>query len=253
MAISRLGRGWWRVIAGAAIVAGGAGGGCSSRSEYLRTKYQLDSVAMADRAGAAMSPPVAQTVQLASADKDLSQVPMDRRVVVYTAGFEIVVSDVSESLKAAERIAGDMGGYVQKVDGDRISIRVPVAKYETAIAEVERLGRVTRREVEALDVTEEYVDLKARLKNALAVKARLDALLAKAEDTKAALEIEKELKRVSEEIEQLQAKLELINNRVALSTITILFQRVAPAGPDPRVARLPFAWLQQLDPHRLWQ
>ena len=89
------------------------------------------------------------------------------------------------------------------------------------------------------------------MKNAMAVRERLSALLAKAENVQAALEVEKELNRVGEEIERLQAKIELLKNRVAYSTITINFERVYRAAPTPQLMKLPFTWLHDLDPKRL--
>lgn len=227
--------------------------GCMRNDEFLRNKFALPPPSPAERAMAAKSPPIRQTAQLASADKDLTAIPHDQRVMIYTASLVVVVADAEEAIRQATRLAAEFHGHVQKIDGDEIVIRVPVARYDEALAAIEHMGTVSHRQVEATDVTEEFVDLKARLKNARAVKARLEALLAKAEDVKAAIEVEKELKRVAEEVEQLEAKLELINNRVALSTIAIRFVRIAAATIDPRAMQLPFPWLRQLDPYRLWR
>jgi len=176
-----------------------------------------------------------------------------QRIVIYNAGYRTVVKDIEASLKATEAIAAELDGWVQKIRGESITIRVPVANYREAANRVEKLGRIAHRELEAADVTEEYVDLEARLKNAKAVRTRLEALLEKAEDVKAALEVEKELNRVGEEIERLEGKLKLLKNRVAYSTITVTFERVYRTAPTPQLMRLPFHWLKQLDPNRLSQ
>ncbi|HVP12756.1 MAG TPA: DUF4349 domain-containing protein [Phycisphaerae bacterium] len=175
----------------------------------------------------------------------------EKRIVVYTAALTIVVPEVEAALKQVEALAAEYGGWVQEIRGDRISIRVPAAAYSDAEARVESLGRVTSRQLEAADVTEEYVDLEARLKNAMAVRERLSALLAKAETVQAALEVEKELNRVGEEIERLQAKIELLKSRVAYSTITVSFERIYRSAPTPQLMKLPFPWLHELDPKRL--
>jgi len=190
---------------------------------------------------------------LAAAGDDLREVPIGQRVVVYTAAFRIVVHDVFVAVQDTRRIAQEMGGYVQRIQGDAVTIRVPAERFQAAVERLEALGQVSHREVEATDVTDEYVDLQARLKNAQAVRERLVALLQKAEDVKSALEVEKELNRVGAEIEQLQAKIEVLKNRVAYSTITVTFERVAQQTHFRGVARLPFAWLRELDPNRLWQ
>lgn len=182
-----------------------------------------------------------------------SKAPTGRRIVIYTANFRIVVKEIEASIKRTESLAIDFGGWVQEIRGDRISIRVPVAKYQEVVKHIESLGRVAHRELQAADVTEEYIDLEARLKNAVAVRARLKALLEKAEDVKAAVEVEKELKRIGEEIERLQAKLELMKNRIAYSTISVTFERIYRTAPPTQLMKLPFRWLSELDPNRLTQ
>jgi hypothetical protein len=175
----------------------------------------------------------------------------EKRIVIYTATLTIVVPEIEAAIKQVETLTAEFGGWVHEIRGDRITIRVPAATYTEAESRVEALGRVTNRVLEAADVTAEYVDLEARLKNALAVRERLTALLAKAEGVQAALEVEKELKRVGEEIERFQAQLDLLKNRVAYSTITISFERVYRAAPTPQLMKLPFDWLHELDPKRL--
>jgi hypothetical protein len=202
------------------------------------------------------SDPVCSGVRaaLATAKETLGAVPLDQRVVVYTAGYRIVVKDVPEAIHTMEQMAETLGGYVQRIDGDQITIRVPAEHFEETASRVENLGRVAYRNLEATDTTEEYVDLQARLRSAMNVRTRLEELLARAEDVKAALAVEKELARVNQEIEQLQAKLELLKNQVTFSTITVAFERAAPKVSGPRqLGQLPFDWLRELDPDRLYR
>ncbi len=175
----------------------------------------------------------------------------DKRIVVYTARYRLVVREIESAIAETEKLAAEFGGWVQAIQGDSITFRVPADRYEQATERVEALGRVSERDLQAADVTEEYVDLEARLKNAQAVRQRLLTLLDKAENVTAALEVEKELGRIGQEIEQLQGKLELLKNRVAYSTITATFERVFRTPPARQLVRLPFDWLQELDPNRL--
>lgn len=177
---------------------------------------------------------------------------VDRRFMVYTARIRLIVHDLAVSANHMREIAEQFGGYLLQSEGDSVTIRVPAEKYEAAVGRVEALGQVTSRSIQAQDVTEEYVDLEARLRNAQAVHDRLVALLQKAEDSKAALAIEIELKRVGEEIEQLTAKLTLLKSRVAFSTITAAFSRVAQQNTFTATVQLPFYWLRELNPNRLW-
>lgn len=240
-------------------------GGCSmSREPFARPASrsgfaEVDRTAAARDAAPVATPAPAQSptvFRLASFRADEGEptptsTPAERRIIIYNASFKIIVSEVEESIRRTEALAVELGGWVQEIRGEQITIRIPVARYEEATQRVESLGRVAHRELEAADVTEEYVDLEARLKNALAVRQRLQGLLEKAEDVKAALAVEKEMGRVTEEIERLQGKLELLRNRVAYSTITATFERVYRTAPTPQLMKLPFHWLRELDPNRL--
>ena len=184
---------------------------------------------------------------------ELKDVPVQQRIVVYNAGFRIVVQSIEAAFKSMEQIATQTGGYVQQIEHDKITIRVPAPQYSAAVERVAALGQVTDRQLQAQDVTAEYVDLEARLKNARAVHERLTALLEKAQTTEATLAVEKELARVGEEIERLQGQLELLKNRVAYGTISAQFERVARQTELIKSFRqLPFYWLRELDPNRLW-
>lgn len=195
----------------------------------------------------------AKTDKTSAAADEEARVPLQQRVVVYNATFHIVVQSVEDALRGMEQIAAQAGGYVQQIRNDMITIRVPAPQYSAAVEHVAGLGQVSDRKLETIDVTDEYVDLQVRLENARNVRKRLEALLEKAENVEAALEVERELGRVTGEIERLEAQLELLKKRVAYSTITVQFERVARQGEAIRGFRqLPFHWLRELDPNRLW-
>lgn len=172
-------------------------------------------------------------------------------MMVYTAWLSMVVSEAQEAIRQTEAIAAEFGGYVERIQGPAISIRVPADRYHEAIARVEALGQVADRRMQAEDRTDEYVDLEARLKNAQAVRGRLMELLARAEDVKAALAVELELKRVNEEIERMAAQLEMLRKRIALCTIHVTFQTVTRTPHPATLGRLPFPWLAGLHPSNL--
>jgi len=170
---------------------------------------------------------------------------VDPRQVVYTASLEIVVANVPRAVAVAQALAGRMGGYVQRRTIQSVILRVPAGRFSQALAELERSGTVTSRDVRALDVTEDYVDLSTRLRNYRALLARLEAMLPKAGSVKEVLEIEEHLRRVRTAIERLQGQLNVLNSRITYSTITANFTRTSQA---PGVLRpsLPFGWLSRL-------
>lgn len=174
-----------------------------------------------------------------------------QRMMVYSAWLTIVVDAAQEAISRTEALATELGGYVERIQGSVILVRIPVARYQDALGRVEALGQVADRRLQAEDKTDEFVDLEARLKNAQAMRGRLMELLARAENVEAALKVELELKRVGEEIERLTAQLETLGKRIALCSISVTFQTVARQQRPATLGRLPFDWLGDLHPSNL--
>jgi hypothetical protein len=171
------------------------------------------------------------------------------QLLVYTGRLTLAVYQVETQLAEVERIAKENHGYLAQRGDQQISIRVPRERFQVALDAITKLGDVLHRDVSAEDVTDQFVDLTARLKNARAMQARLHQLLERAA-VKEAIEIEKELGRITEEIERIEGKLKLLRDRVAFSTIEVMFQSRGPSLHGRRVV-LPFPWLGELGLPRL--
>ena len=170
--------------------------------------------------------------------------PRDGSMLVYTAKLTLAVYQVEAALNVVERIAKDQGGFLATRADRAITIRVPREKFESTVAAIEKTGDVLHRDVQAQDVTEEFVDLEIRIKNARAMRERLTKLLEKA-PVKEALEIEKELGRVTEELERLEGRIKLLRDRIAYSTITVEYNGRGATIQQTSI-RLPFPWLGAL-------
>jgi hypothetical protein len=168
-----------------------------------------------------------------------------RDLVIYTARFSMAVYQVDQGLSAVEKIARDNGGYLGQKKDREITIRIPRGRFEPTLIAIDKIGDVLHRDIQAQDVTDEHVDLEIRIKNARAMQKRLSDLLVKA-SVKDALEIEKELHRVTEELERLEGRMKVLKDKVAFSTITVAFE---PRGASIQTARvrLPFPWLGGLN------
>ncbi len=99
------------------------------------------------------------------------------RLVIYNAVMNMVVDNISKSLSKIEAVTISMGGYMQKMDSRSIILRVPSQKFHDLIAETEKLGEVTQKEIKGSDVTDEMRDLNIRLQNAESIRQRLTKLL----------------------------------------------------------------------------
>lgn len=153
-----------------------------------------------------------------------------QRLIIKNANLDLRVEDVTAAADQVSRIANEVQGFVVSsgTSGteDRltalITIRVPADRFEETLSRLEGLAdRVLSRSVSGEDVTEEYVDLEARLRNLEATRDRLLDLLDEATRVQDALEVNQALSDVQGQIEQLQGRLRYLEQSAALSTINI--------------------------------
>jgi hypothetical protein len=166
------------------------------------------------------------------------------RIMIYNAELSLVVGDISGAESAIEQGLKPLGAYMQSMNASTIVMKVPAARFEEAIALVEKLGEVTNKVVMGEDVTEQMRDLDIRLKNALEVRARLAKMLDQAQKMEDALRIEKELERVTETIELLKGKIRFLETNAAFSTLTVRLN-----SPEPQrniETEIPFPWVRAL-------
>jgi hypothetical protein len=202
--------------------------------------------------GAASRPPAQQPAPAqppAPAQGEVSAVRAP--LLIYTAQIAMAVFEVNPSLAKVEALARELGGFLARRDDAAITIRVPVARFDEALRRIEGIGDMLHRNVSAQDVTEEFLDLEVRLRNARAVRDRLEKLLDKATKVEESVQLERELARVAGELERLEGRIKYLRDRAAFSTITVAFQprpteTIGPSGP-----RLPVSWLDELGLARL--
>jgi hypothetical protein len=165
------------------------------------------------------------------------------RKIVETAELGIRAEDVRESAAQAQQVAAQFGGTVlssQINQGDGsvyadLVLSIPSPEFETALDELRDLGKeVTTDTVSGEDVTEEFVDLQSRERNLLAAEQSLLKLYDRAENVNDALSIERELTNIRGQIEQVQGRIEYLEEHTALSQITLSIQPVPnPTPPQP--------------------
>lgn len=167
-----------------------------------------------------------------------------QRIIIYVADLGVFVFEMDESLKKAIALTTELGGWVQQSTSNSAILRIPVQHFQTVLTELETLGDVSYKNVVGTDVSEEFLDLQLRLKNALVLRDRYVELLTKAKNVEESLLIEKELGRITEEIERMKGRIKFLRDHAAFSTIKLTLQK--KTDEPPRVSRvpLPFYWLQ---------
>lgn len=174
-------------------------------------------------------------------------------LLVYTAQITVAVFEVAASLAQVEELGRELGGFLARRNDNAITIRVPSSRFDEAVKRLEKVGDMLHRNVTAEDVTEEFRDLEVRLKSAHAVQERLTQLLARAAKVEESVMIERELDRVTGEIERIEGRMKFLRDRAAFSTITVTFASKSKESVSQGPFRLPSPWLQQLGLGRLLQ
>jgi flagellar motor protein MotB len=138
-----------------------------------------------------------------------------------------------DGLQQAVQIAGRYQGFVLSTTvsssgppSGTVVMRVPESRFEAAVADLKGLGKVTRENVSGQDVSQEFVDFQARLRNAKAQEAVLLRLMDRANSVSATIRVEQQLEGVQLSIERLKGQLRYLGSQTAMSTITVGFSQV---------------------------
>ncbi|HEX5101157.1 MAG TPA: DUF4349 domain-containing protein [Polyangiaceae bacterium] len=166
------------------------------------------------------------------------------RRIVKKASLELEVKNLGDAQAAASRIAEHEGGFVasterQAVSGEEargegavtLTLRVPAAHFSSALEGLRRLGTGTGSErITTEDVSEETIDLDARIRVQRELEAQFLEILKRASKVEDALNVQREMAGVRTEIERMEGRRRFLEHQTALSTIS-----VALAPPRPLV------------------
>jgi hypothetical protein len=130
-----------------------------------------------------------------------------------------------------------------------VTVRVPSRSFDTALRRFGKLGEVEYQSTSAQDVSDQMVDLEARLRHARAVERRLLRFLEATDTIREMLAVQDRLDQVQLEIEQLTAQLEALREVVAFSTITVSLR--AEGDPSPVIGAGGGVWDNFVDAWRL--
>jgi len=163
------------------------------------------------------------------------------QMVIYNAYVSLETSDIEGVLAKIRALTEGYGGYVAGSSRSsygmqataEITVRVPKDKFQVAVPEIETYGKVLDERTTSEDVTQQYIDLKARLGNLQKQEQRLVEILGMARTVDEVLNVERELERVRGEIESLQGQVNYLERSVAMSVITVSLREPAPPFTPP--------------------
>jgi hypothetical protein len=153
--------------------------------------------------------------------------------VIRTAQIRLEVEDAKETYKKASEICQELGGYLaeskfykdyEEQQSGSITIRIPKDKFTTALNRLSALGKVESLNTTSQDVAQEYANLKSKLDATIIVYNKMLEALQKRQTTiPEAMRLESELTPILQRIETLKNQIELLNNAVAFTTVTLNF------------------------------
>ena len=178
---------------------------------------------------------------LPSSQRNVSGVPEIGPPIVQTSSVRLSVQRgrFDETVDEARSIAAGLAGFVvsssasqgsaQRLVRGTLVLRIPARNYAEAMKALASLGRVEARRENGQDVSQEYVDLRARTRQLQAVESQLLELLDRANTVGAALAVQQQLSQVQLDLEQARGRLQYLDDQVAFSTISLdLSERVLP-------------------------
>jgi hypothetical protein len=170
------------------------------------------------------------------------------RRIIRRATLEMESADVERSLARLAEVVEAAGGYVAGTDAQtdgagtvraRVTAHVPPDRFARVLGELDGVGRVTTRRIGGEDVSEEFVDLEARVRNLERHEAQLVSFMARAQKVTDLLALESEIARVRGEIERLQGRVRFLRARTEMATIQVNLGRALVPGPaDSGLARV---------------
>ncbi|MDO8558681.1 MAG: DUF4349 domain-containing protein [bacterium] len=153
------------------------------------------------------------------------------RKVVKVGALAVLVKKTEEAAEKVKSIAGALGGFVDGANIYNVSetskegtvtIRVPADKFDDAMQKLKEIAiKVDKEEIGAADVTEQFVDMEARLKNLKAEEAQYLKVLSEARKVEDILSVSERLFATRGNIERLEGQLKYLSSQIAMSSITV--------------------------------
>ncbi|WP_337872809.1 DUF4349 domain-containing protein [Ignavibacterium sp.] len=173
--------------------------------------------------------PEALTKNISTEQNNISSV---ERKIIKSGNIRFETQSVKETQEFIRNIVSEFGGYLGNEDvynfEDRIEhtieVRVPEDKFNVLVDKISSsVEKLESKNISTTDVTEDFLDVEARIKTKKELEARYKEILKKATRVDEILNIEREMGNLRSEIESLEGRMNYLKNRIALSSLTITF------------------------------
>ena len=185
----------------------------------------------------------AEKVSLNEVDNEGATAEAADRKIIRNADITIEVPSTTDAQHRVTSIAEAHGGFVvtseakQRESNDpaqrtldiKLVVRVPSNQFGGAFDEIRKLaGNTPEEHVTSQDVTEDFIDLEARIKTQKALEVQFLEIMRQANKIADALEVQRQIAEVRTDIEKLEGRKRFLENRSSLSTINVNIQTPKP-------------------------
>jgi uncharacterized protein DUF4349 len=178
-------------------------------------------------------------------------VQQQERQLVRTATVDLRSDDVLKAIGQVKDRAQSAGGFAGQENSTKkngsVTVRVPSSELDRVVKDLASIGEVTRSEVRSEDVTDQLVDVEARIATQKASVERLRVLFERAGTTTEIAQIESELTKRQSELESMQRRSESLKGKVAMATLTVQVSTTPIAPPVEQKAGFGGAFLAGWD------
>ena len=202
--------------------------GCSSNNREVATEStgMAGSYVMDKASPPAVNEPVA--------DNTLPTTPIERKLIVM-GNVRFRTGDLKKTNEEVLKLVEKYKGYIASQNESNseysidqtIEVRIPSKDFTTFLKDIDKQSEhFDYKNINTQDVTEEYIDVEARIKTKKELEARYLEILKKANSVKEMMEVEAQLNQVRAEIESIEGRLKYLQNQTSFSTLTINFYQL---------------------------
>ena len=189
-----------------------------------------------NRSAEDMNADMAAKSALSPPPPDNSSTPIQRKLIK-EGEIEFETDNLNKTRQSILKALNHVGGYIGSDQESKepakkvntILVRIPADKFDLFISEATvGVTRFDRKDIRVKDVTEEFLDIEARLKTKKELENRFSELLKQAKNVTEILEIEKQMAQLRSDIESIEGRLKYLQSQVSLSTLTLTFYQTIP-------------------------
>ncbi len=165
-------------------------------------------------------------------EQNLPPAEIIERKLIRNGSLEFQTEVVKKTKTEIEKICKELNAYISSESennyGERLQynqlIRVPANQFDALVARLEPLAvKIENKNISTEDVTEQFIDVEARLKTKKELEARYREILKQAKTVEEIISIESQIANVRSEIESMEGRLNFLKNQVAFSTLNVTY------------------------------